>query len=233
MSRPLAHRGAVAAAGTAALLLAVLTASQAQASPLYACVKKNGSARVFRKKPKCKKGESRLSWNKVGPAGKNGRNGAAGAKGAPGSGGPRGQPQKAVAFNVGSEAALVPSVLTTAFSLDGVTVRLSCHAGISFNNTALEAAAGSGLVESGQVNSNSEGGATEQTQQSVWDNTLVASGVPFAKLITNLTAPAGNMAHVNASIATPSSVIVIDAFLSVGFSTPECQARGIAYSIPV
>jgi len=90
MSKPLARRGALATVTAAALLLGLLMASQAQASTLYACVKKNGSAHVYSKKPKCKKGESKLSWNTAGPAGKNGANGTNGANGANGVNGANG-----------------------------------------------------------------------------------------------------------------------------------------------
>jgi len=76
---------------TGALLIAAFAvASQAQASTLYACAKKNGTAHVFTKKPKCKKGESKLSWNSEGPAGKNGANGASGTNGTNGSNGTNG-----------------------------------------------------------------------------------------------------------------------------------------------
>jgi len=224
-----AARGALAATVTSILLLGMVAASEAHASTLWACVKKNGSAHVFRRKPRCKRGESRLSWNSRGPAGKNG---TSGARGVPGAAGAPGQPQKALAFSVGSEAAIVPPALTTVFSSAGVTVRLSCSSALTSSSAALEAA-GSGRVESGQVNSTSEGKATEELQRSVWDASLSSTGVPFARLKTNFTAPAGNVAHVNASIATSSAVVVIDAFLSVGFSSPGCQARGIAYSIPL
>lgn len=62
-------------------------ASPANASTLYACVKKNGNAHIYSKKPKCKKGESKVSWNNVGPAGKNGANGGNGANGSNGANG--------------------------------------------------------------------------------------------------------------------------------------------------
>jgi hypothetical protein len=48
------------------------TASQAGAAKYYACIKKNGSARIYTKTLKCKPGESKVSWNNVGPAGRNG-----------------------------------------------------------------------------------------------------------------------------------------------------------------
>jgi hypothetical protein len=57
-------------------------------------VKKHGAAHIYTKKPKCKKGEGKLSWNNVGPAGKkggdgengtNGRNGTSGAYGETGA----------------------------------------------------------------------------------------------------------------------------------------------------
>jgi hypothetical protein len=84
------------AALAVSLLAAFATASHAGAATYYACVKKHGAAHIYTKKPKCKKGEGRLSWDNVGPAGKkgsrgvsgengtNGTNGAVGATGAPG-----------------------------------------------------------------------------------------------------------------------------------------------------
>lgn len=91
MSTSITRRGiALLAAGTISLFAALATASQAGAATYYACVKKNGSAHVYAKKPKCKKGESKLSWNKVGPAGKNGSNGASGKNGTNGTNGTNG-----------------------------------------------------------------------------------------------------------------------------------------------
>src|SRR5262249_61962106 len=90
-----------------ALLFGTLAvAPEAGAATLYACVKKNGTPRVLTtKKPKCKKGETKLSWNIEGTAGKNGINGINGINGANGKDGKEGkegkagapgQPQKAV-----------------------------------------------------------------------------------------------------------------------------------------
>ena len=74
--------------GATLMLSTVATAPQADAATLYACVKKNGNARVFNRRPKCKKHESRLSWNTSGPAGRNGLNAA---NGSPGTGGTAGR----------------------------------------------------------------------------------------------------------------------------------------------
>ncbi|HST33188.1 MAG TPA: hypothetical protein VLJ80_06665 [Solirubrobacteraceae bacterium] len=91
MSTSVTGRGiAVLAAATISLFGALATASQAGAATYYACVKKNGSAHIYSSKPKCKRGESKLSWNNVGPAGKNG-SGANGANGANGKEGPKGE----------------------------------------------------------------------------------------------------------------------------------------------
>jgi hypothetical protein len=87
MSKNPARRGVLAAAITTALLIGLLAASQAQASTLYACVKKNGTAHLYSKKPKCKKGEKKINWNNTGPAGKNGANGSNGGAGAGGAAG--------------------------------------------------------------------------------------------------------------------------------------------------
>jgi hypothetical protein len=86
MPKAITHRGTIALAITAALLVtAFAAASSADASTLYACVKKNGTARIFTQKPKCKKGERKLSWNNPGPSGRNGLNGANGLNGVNGS----------------------------------------------------------------------------------------------------------------------------------------------------
>ncbi len=63
-------------------LVALGVATSAGASTLYACVnKRTGAARLFSYKPRCKRGQARLSWNTQGPAGKNGSNGKNGATG--------------------------------------------------------------------------------------------------------------------------------------------------------
>jgi hypothetical protein len=91
MSTSITRRGtALFAAATLSLFAALATASQAGAATYYACVKKNGSAHIYTKKPKCKKGESKLSWNNVGPAGTNGANGASGKNGTNGANGAMG-----------------------------------------------------------------------------------------------------------------------------------------------
>jgi hypothetical protein len=92
MSIPVIRRGPAVLAVAAALLLAVLVSAQAaSASPLFACVKKNGSARLFGKKPKCKKGEKLLSWNTDGLPGRNGANGLNGSNGVNGTNGKEGK----------------------------------------------------------------------------------------------------------------------------------------------
>ncbi len=78
---------AVLAATGALLLAAFAAAPQAEASTLYACVKKGGTVKVFTKAPKCKKHETKISWNSVGPAGKNGTNGTNGTSGTNGTNG--------------------------------------------------------------------------------------------------------------------------------------------------
>jgi hypothetical protein len=78
---------AVLAATGALLLAAFAAAPQAEASTLYACVKKGGTVKVYTKAPKCKKHETKISWNSVGPAGKNGTNGANGTNGTNGANG--------------------------------------------------------------------------------------------------------------------------------------------------
>jgi len=72
------------------MLAALATAPQADAATFYACVKKDGTAHIFTKKPKCKKHETKLSWNATGPAGTNGTNGTHGSNGTNGTNGSNG-----------------------------------------------------------------------------------------------------------------------------------------------
>jgi hypothetical protein len=92
MSISINRRGTAVLVAACALLVGSLSvAAAADASTLYACVKKNGTARVFTKKPKCKKGESKITWGSAGPAGKNGANGANGGAGKDGANGKNGE----------------------------------------------------------------------------------------------------------------------------------------------
>src|SRR2546423_11905378 len=91
MSTLTARRGMAVLAAAGLLLVTVFVAApKVEASTLYACVKKNGTGRLFTKRPKCKKGESKISWNSQGIAGKNGANGANGVNGAAGAPGANG-----------------------------------------------------------------------------------------------------------------------------------------------
>jgi hypothetical protein len=92
MSPSITTRGVgVVTAVMFALVAALATASQARAATYYACVKKNGSAHVYTNKPRCRRGEKLLSWNSIGPAGRNGRNGTNGENGTNGANGADGE----------------------------------------------------------------------------------------------------------------------------------------------
>jgi hypothetical protein len=92
MSTSIARRSAAVLGAAGALLFGALAvAPEAGAATLYACVKKNGTARVFAKKPRCKKGETKLSWNAEGRPGRNGRNGLNGLNGLNGTNGTNGK----------------------------------------------------------------------------------------------------------------------------------------------
>jgi len=91
MSTSLIRRAAVLLAGASPVIFALAMTPQADASTVYACVKKGGNAHVFTKKPKCKKGEAKVSWNSEGPAGKTGSSGANGSNGTNGTAGTNGK----------------------------------------------------------------------------------------------------------------------------------------------
>jgi hypothetical protein len=67
----------------ALLVSAAIHASEASAgaTTYYACVNKSGSARISKKRLRCRKGESRISWRSTGSPGRNGLNGLSGAAG--------------------------------------------------------------------------------------------------------------------------------------------------------
>lgn len=92
MSIPIIRRTTPWLAGAAVLAGTLAAAAPANAATYYACVKKSGAAKVFTKKPKCRKGEKTISWNAIGPAGANGRNGANGTNGTNGAKGEAGAP---------------------------------------------------------------------------------------------------------------------------------------------
>ena len=93
--------GALAALATVLVVAGVaLSAGSSASSPtITACVKKgSGAARIVSSGSKCRSSERRVSWKRIGPAGKQGLAGAQGAtgaqgiQGAPGSNGAPGQP---------------------------------------------------------------------------------------------------------------------------------------------
>lgn len=85
---------AAAALLTALILLigAFAFASQAGAATLYVCVKKgSGTARFVNARTRCRRNETKLAWNIVGPAGRNGTNGKNGSNGKNGKDGATGK----------------------------------------------------------------------------------------------------------------------------------------------
>ncbi len=231
MTTPIIRRSVLGLVIAGALTVAALTAAPpSQAATLYACVKKNGSAKVFSKKPKCKKGEKKLSWNTAGPAGANGKNGINGTNGKEGA---PGQPQKASAFAASLEASLLSTVSTPLFSLSGVSISLGCSNALLSDRVLLQATGPAGTrAVSGMSDSRVNGEATEAFQKPVYNVGVTPTATPFAELGMNGAGTKGNMGHVNASIVTSGAVIVLDAFIEVNEGSKNCVASGVAFSIP-
>jgi hypothetical protein len=100
MSSTIKRRFTIAELACAASLIGMLVAAApSHAATMYACVKHNGDAHIYTHKPRCRRGEKRISWGADGPAG---RNGEPGAKGDPG---PRGE------AGAGGEAGPPPTTL--------------------------------------------------------------------------------------------------------------------------
>jgi hypothetical protein len=99
MSKSNTRRGGIVLASVGALLtVAFAAAPQAEASTIYACVKKtSGGLRIVNQRTKCRKSELKLSWNtsgKNGANGQNGKNGTNGTNGTPGAAGKEGKEGK-------------------------------------------------------------------------------------------------------------------------------------------
>jgi len=120
------HRGRTAVLlASGALLLALLApAPQAQAVTIYACVKKDGTARFVTRTRKCRKGETKLSWNSQGPAGSNGAAGAPGAAGAEGKAGAQGPGAQGITASQVGSVAMTPIATFAAW-----TLAMECEAG--------------------------------------------------------------------------------------------------------
>jgi hypothetical protein len=125
------NRAAIATLAAAALTAFLLAgASRAEASTIFACVKKHaGTARIVSKTIKCKRSETRLSWNSQGSRGANGSQGAAGSPGTPGSQGREGlQGPGATSFATTlPEGTIVEPLIKLT---DGVVVNGSCLSGL-------------------------------------------------------------------------------------------------------
>jgi hypothetical protein len=239
MSTLTARRGLLTLAVASALLVgSFAVASSASASTLYACVKKSGSAHVFAKKPKCKKGETKISWNSTGTAGKNGTNGANGSNGTNGTNGKEGaagQPQKAIAFKASQPGEFLTKNEVTLFTMSGVTVNLDC---VNFivDGADLEATAPAGSrAQSGMISSkanNTE--ATGSFQQNSYDLALSPTEPKlFGALVSNSSEPFANVGHITAEIETGSAIVVIQTFIESGGTNPKgCTVDGVAFSIP-
>jgi hypothetical protein len=160
MSRPIARRRTFLLAATAALIVAAFAAvPAAQASTLYACVSKSGTAHVFTKKPKkCKsKKEKLVSWNTSGVAGKNGTNGSNGTNG---TGGAAGQPQKAFKFSAAQPSG-EPNAITL-FTSDGITYTFSCKFLLIADVTEIAAIGAAGQSYASGVFGRPEGQETKE-----------------------------------------------------------------------
>ena len=111
MSSTTNRRATIVLASCAALLLGVLaTAAPTRAATLYACVKKNGDAHIYKKKPRCRRGETRLSWGGSGAAGEGRRargQGRTRTRGEAGAGGETGPPPTTLWAVVSNKGALV------------------------------------------------------------------------------------------------------------------------------
>jgi len=168
MSTLITRRSAAVPVAAGALLLCVLAvAPQADAGTIFACVKKNGSARLSTKTLKCKKGESKLSWSTEGKNGSSGTNGPAGVTGATGPKGVTGATGPTGAKGAtGKEGPEGPQGTALAYAEVSSSGNLGTHKGVTRMTPGAKPVEGTyclevpGELHVGVASSNSFGGGT-------------------------------------------------------------------------
>jgi hypothetical protein len=159
-----------------ALVFAVLVAApSADATTIYACVnKRTSAARIFTRKPKCRRNETRFVFSTQGPAGKNGANGKNGATGKTGPSGKSGTNGTDGTNGAGvgyvlSEPASVP--FTGKKELTILTKTVPAGSYIVFAKTVVSSAATAGIKAAG-VCELLDGGPGAVLDRSGWDTQL-------------------------------------------------------------
>jgi hypothetical protein len=231
------RQGAVLVVLGALLLSALSLAAQANASTIYACVKKKtGAARIVNQKLKCKKGESKLSWNTEGPAGKNGSNGANGSNGI-GSEGPAGQPQKAFKFSAGENSSGSPTPIAL-FSADGINYTFVCQVSFIFPFGYVDAAGSPGTSYASAIFGRPQGSETTKEDVKTEVNVRTIGATQEAIAYTGLTGAnkASELEQYGmwtVTVEGPTSMTWIHLWMDTGASSgPTCQVHGTAISVP-
>jgi len=158
---------------------------------ITACVHKKGGALYVARK--CGKGDKKLKWNEVGPAGAVGLAGPAGAQGAagpsgptgaPGPSGPQGPGAATLTFDAKASASPTPTVLGTIL---GVTISADCTipaAGQAELETFLKTSDGSWTVAFASVSDDNGTSDTTSSRYDIPAGTLV-SPAPAANVTAN------------------------------------------------
>lgn len=186
MRRLLAGRG-VTVAAIGVLVALVAGGSYALAASgnktITVCVKKHGGQ--LYKARKCKKHDSKLSWNQQGPAGKNGANGANGAPGAAGAPGATGKDGFVSMGNWQGSIGSIPAA-STAFVFAGPTTTLTTNATQAVAGSGSAALATSATTANAEVSlcSQPQGGGTitpiSQNTDAFEIVTVTTTRIPFA-----------------------------------------------------
>jgi hypothetical protein len=201
--------------------------------------------------------EAAVTWNQRGPAGKTGETGAAGPTGPQGSTGQRGEPGNegkpgptgpAGPTSAGQgaqsetfQATLNPGSLeeqnAVLFRLSSqIEARLTCVNAFGVVAGAIRVFAPEGSHgETGVIATNSEKKPPEVAQEPIEEVPLKPSYENategfIATLTENAGAPKTNVAHVHGSIITPTTGVLVDAFIQAGpteANPSECTIRGV------
>ncbi len=183
MTRLTTQRAIAGLAATGALSTAALAAAPvADARTVYACVKKNGTAHIYAKKPKCRKHETRLSWNSQGSAGSNGIGGSSGSNGTEGKEGKAGTNGAVAGFAVGETNSIDLAGVFFA-QIPGMSKQLPPGSFIASAYVDLDASTNVGGGEAGVICSliDTPTGGFGVFNQGLWHSAISApSSAPFA-----------------------------------------------------
>jgi hypothetical protein len=191
------------AVGVAVAMIAAgggaFAASSGGGGTITACAKKHTGTLYMAKK--CKKGDTKLSWNEQGPAGSPGKDGANGTDGATGADGHQGNTGPAGPDTGPAGGSLAGNYPNPSIGSDTVAGQANCNPGIGGSLCRLSA-----QVEAGSI------GAAEIHTGAVGSTQLAASAVPgYSTTASDVTFNSNSSSTPIATLSLPAGSYLVNA----------------------